>query len=386
MNSCVSKIRSLSLLAFLLSGFIACGVGGDAGRLSLGLTDKPTDDYQAVYVTIKEVAVHAADDPEDSWTTVASPNKTYNLMALANGVRAKLGIASLDAGHYTQLRLIIGEDSDGGVNILGNVHPSANYVIDADDGTHDLKVPSGLQTGVKLVQGFDINENSTTELTFDFDASRSVVVAGKSEKYLLKPTIQVIDTEVATVINGIVTHVDDGPLAGAHVSIQVYVDQPDPQIDDVVVKSSTYTDDTGAYKFFFEVDEPTTFNLVATLENFATSWKQIVDAENGTAYTENFPLVPAVFGTVDITIANANPDTPVILSFRQISTLAGTPVVEVKSVNFLNGSYPTDPLYQVALPVGDYTVVASTTGKSSMELPLSVTQTPNAKLNVSFPL
>jgi hypothetical protein len=60
MESHLSKVKGLSLLALLLTGLIACGVGGDTGRLSMSLTDKPTDDYQAVYVTINEVAIHAA--------------------------------------------------------------------------------------------------------------------------------------------------------------------------------------------------------------------------------------------------------------------------------------------------------------------------------------
>jgi len=392
MKSFLSKAKGFSLLAVLLTGFIACGVGGDTGRLSMSLTDKPTDDYQAVYVTIKDVAIHAAGDPEGAWTTVLDLNKTYNLMALANGVREQLGIVSLDPGNYTQLRLIIGTESDGGTNILDDVHPFANYVINLDGATHEMKIPSGIQTGIKLVQGFEINENATTELTFDFDASRSVVVAGNSGKYLLKPTIQVIDTEVATVINGTVTTTEGAStvgVPGALISIQVYVDQIDPIIDDVIVKTSAFTDDTGAYKFFFAVDQPTTFNLVATKTDFAPAFDQIVDADNGNAYTRNFTLAaPAAVGTVDISIAGAPTDeTPVTLSFRQAVTIGSVnTVIEVKSVSFLNGAYPGDQDYQVVLPAGAYKVVASTPGKASLEIPLTVTATPNAQLSVSFPI
>ncbi|MCK7490916.1 MAG: DUF4382 domain-containing protein [Comamonadaceae bacterium] len=68
---------------------------------------------------------------------------------------------------------MIGETADGGVNIRGQAHPFANYVIDDSNDYHELKIPSGFQTGVKIVQGFEINENRTTELLLDFDASRS---------------------------------------------------------------------------------------------------------------------------------------------------------------------------------------------------------------------
>ena len=117
-----------------------------------------------------KVDVHADADAADAWTTVATPNKTSNLLDLANGVREDLALVKLADGLYTQMRLIIGTNPDSGLNILNRTHPYANYVIDLSDAAHELKVPSGLQTGIKLVQGFEINANSTTELNLDFDA------------------------------------------------------------------------------------------------------------------------------------------------------------------------------------------------------------------------
>jgi len=388
MNLCVSKMKSLSLLAVLLTGFIACGVGGDTGQLSLSLTDKPTDEYQAVYVTIKEIAVHASDAPADSWTIVAEPNRTFNLMALANGVREQLGLVSLAAGHYTQLRLIIGDLVDDGVNILSQPHPFPNYVIDIDGEDHALKVPSGMQTGIKLVQGFEINANTTTELTFDFDASRSVVVAGNSGKYLLKPTIQVIDTALSSVINGTVRTTEGQNtvgVGGALVSVQVYdATLPDPK-DQVVVYTSTFTDDTdldrGGYKFFFAVASTgATFNLVASKKDFAPSSARL-SVENGTAYTRDFELlVPTGVGTVPVKITGASTDIPVTISFRQEVTLDGTPVViEVKSISVVNGN--PDP---VVLPVGSYSVVSSTLGKMTLQAPLTVVAGTNADFPILF--
>jgi len=388
MKSLVSTMKGFSLLAVLLTGFIACGVGGDTGQLSLSLTDKPTDEYQAVYVTIKEIAVHAATDPADSWTVVAEPNKTFNLMALANGVREQLGLVSLEPGHYTQLRLIIGDLADGGVNILSRPHPFPNYVIDIDGEDHGLKVPSGMQSGIKLVQGFDINENSTTELTFDFDASRSVVVAGNSGKYLLKPTIQVIDTALASVISGTVTTTEGQNtvgVGGALVSVQVYdATLPDAK-DQVAVYTSTFTDDTdldrGAYKFFFAVPSAgAKFNLVASKPDFAPSSARL-SVENGNAYTQDFELlVPGQLGTVPIKITGATTDVPVTISFRQEVTLDGTPVViEVKSISIVNGD--PDP---VVLPVGSYSVVSSTLGKTTRQAPLTVIAGTNPDFPISF--
>jgi len=388
MKRILSRTKFVTLLAVLLVGAFGCGVGGDTGQLSLSLTDKPSDDYDAVYVTIARIDVHKAEDMDGEWMTVATPGRTYNLLALAGGVREQLGLVSLEAGHYSQLRLLIGDAHDGGLNILGHAHPAANYVVDADGFEHEMKVPSGTQTGVKLVQGFDINENSTTELTFDFDAARSVVRAGNSGKYLLKPTVQVIDTSVAAIIGGTVTTLDEETpvgVGGALVNIQVYdAGQADAK-DQVAVRTSTFTDDTdlhrGDYKLFFAVDPAgETFNIVARKEGLMPEAARLL-VENGTAYTQDFELEEITeSGTVNVAITGATADIPVTLSFRQTVTLgADEVVIEVLSLGVVNGD--PDP---ITLPAGEYTLVAWTEGKTTFQAPVSVTSGGTTSAPVTF--
>ena len=132
---------------------------------------------------------------------------TVNLLDLVNGVREDLGLVDLEAGAYTQMRLIIGQtpERNGAINILSQAHPYANYVVDLNDDYHELKVPSGSQSGYKIVGGFDINTNSTTELILDFDANRSVVEAGNSGQWLLKPTVKIAYLDDDSIIQGRVT-------------------------------------------------------------------------------------------------------------------------------------------------------------------------------------
>ncbi len=370
----VSYLKSFVLVAVLSAGLISCDIGSsNSGRLSLSLTDKPNHDFTAVYITIESIAVHAADDPEGSWNTILNVHRTFNLMELANGVREQLGIVSLEPGHYTQMRLIIGEEP-----ISPNEY--ANWIIDAKNELQplELKIPSGPQTGVKFVQGFDINENSTTELVFDFDATRSVVVAGNSGKYLLKPTIHMIDdSQVRTVIKGTVmatVESEDVGLEGANVSLQIYSppeEGQDPK-DEVTVFTSTVTDPEGAYMFFFlDVPDETTFNVVATNwasedPDYAPKWDQIPDAVNGNVYEIDFNLpVAEEIGTLSLKaiVPDAEPDTPVTISVRQLSDLADGAWVEVRSVPIVG--YDLDDFndivaVDVKLPFGIYEVVAST--------------------------
>lgn len=399
MRAFLSRTHYLPLLAVLIIGLAGCTSGGDNGsRLSLSLTDKPGTDFDAVFVTIKDIAVHKDDDAEGVWTTILEVNKTFELTALSNGVRKELGIVDLEPGHYTQMRLIIGTDA-----IAPN--PFANYVVDKQGAPHEMKVPSGVQTGVKIIQGFDINENSTTELVFDFDATRSVVVAGNSDKYLLKPTIHMIDdTQTRTIIQGTVKAVDTTALPGSEVSLQVYDGALDPR-DQVTVYSATLTDDAGAYKFWFlDIPTPVTFNVVATDwaatdKNYTPAWSRLAGVVNGNVYTADFQLAePAEVGTLGLKAIvadadadkNPEPDTVVTISIRKISDLAGAPLVEVKLLPIVG--YDDEYLFSeitsvdVTLPAGDYTVVASTPGRETVVQTITVTQAgPNA-LEFTFPL
>jgi hypothetical protein len=156
--------RNLTIFAILslLSLLIGCGGGGGSssgssggtGTLSVSLTDSTTDLYRAVYVTINEVQVCRNDNinpsvnnsfndvvsDDDSsgngcrWKTLDPPDgmefpKTYNLLKLVNGVTEAIGSGEFSAGQYNQVRLIIGELPELENNLLGEPHPSANYVI-----------------------------------------------------------------------------------------------------------------------------------------------------------------------------------------------------------------------------------------------------------------
>ncbi len=367
MNLEIIKKFSMLLLCLLCGlSLAACGGGGGSGdgseagqgTLSTSLTDASTDQYQAVYVTIARVDVHH--DGDGKWETVAAPGKTYNLLELINGVRETLGIATLDEGHYTQMRLIIGETADDGINILSLPHPFANYVIDDDDAEiHELKVPSGTNTGLKIVNGFDINANQTTELILDFDASRSVVKAGSSGKYLLKPTVKVLDTAYYAIVTGTVQ--DDSPdvpvlQAEALVTAQKDNSLAEDPGDRVVIEAGTVSAVDGGYALFLV---PGAYNLVATKEGYLPGCAA-VDLPEDSLTTQDlvipFDEVPVGSITVKVTIAGASEDQHVTVEFRQSADCGfGLTMITVKSVNIANGD-----TMAVDLPEGPYQVVAST--------------------------
>ncbi len=384
----------------------SCGGGGGSagsstsdgsGTLSLSLVDAPVGSYKAVYVTIGEVQVcmeagtcdnqGEGDDCECQWETVDTLNQTFNLLELVNGVTASLGQKDLAAGTYHQMRLLLHDVQDLSDNILGNAHPYPQYLIDEDDEEHEMKVPSGYQTGIKLVHPFDIDSGLTTELILDFDVARSVVKAGNSGKYLLKPTIKVIGTYNRAIVSGIVTTTDGeppAPLEGAIVTAW-YQDAD----DNWVAAASAGTDVDGGYMLYLNLyigndlePVPTEYKLVATAQGYEPACTSLI-VEAGQTYADtDFALSATATDTVTGTITGKAPapypdsgNAPVVIvSFnRQVGECVMDPIetafviVSAGDANVYNSDDGTfSYTYTIDLPAGVYNVIASSEGLASV--------------------
>jgi hypothetical protein len=216
------KRRSLLCLAATAAAALAaaCGGGGSGsagtgatGTLSVSLTDNPCD-YQAVFVTVAGLRVHRSADAADGdagWRDVPlkpqAAGRRVDLLTLQNGALLGLGDVELEAGSYTQLRLVLAENAAGGT--------PANELVLADGRRVPLTTPSAQRSGVKLIHPFEVKPGELVDLTLDFDACKSIVVAGNSGRYLLKPTIAVIPM---TDVGRIVGHVPPGSLVSAQLA------------------------------------------------------------------------------------------------------------------------------------------------------------------------
>jgi hypothetical protein len=352
----VWKYLSLILIGLFAVTLTSCGgssTGEESnGKLSLSLSDAPAPEYKAVYVTISQIQVHRADAAEGKWQTVLTPNATYNLLDLINGSNASLGVADLPTGTYTQMRLILADAPDSTTNILGAHHPYANYLITSADETIELKVPSGFQTGIKLVHTFDVESGRTVGLVLDFDAGRSVVKAGNSGKWLLKPTIKIIGTLNNATLTGTVTDQSQNALSEVTVSAQLYNASAATEAGKVTTEASTLTDDNGEYLLYLE---PGTYTIVVTADGFSTSCKKITVAYD-MDYTEDFILAPTTMGivTVGLTLPLGSAGEAATIEFRQTSPIDGTQQIAVKDVN-----YSESGSYSVSLPSGTFFVVGN---------------------------
>lgn len=163
----------------MVAAFLAAGCSKlkhETGKFVVRMTDAPAM-YEEVNVDIKAVEVHYADsaDATNGWVNLATNAGIYDLLKLQNNVSAVIATGTnLPVGKINKIRLILG---------------SGNTIV-VDSAELELKVPSGIETGIMIDMNADVVANANTAVTIDFDAFKSVVVLGKGN-FNLKPGITV---------------------------------------------------------------------------------------------------------------------------------------------------------------------------------------------------
>lgn len=359
------------LMAALLAALVAgCGSGdgGGTGTLGVSLTDTPACGFDEVNVTVVKVRVHqssSAPDNDAGWTDITlNPARKINFLSLNNGVLDYLGETPLAAGHYTQLRLVLNANTGPGL---------ANSVVPTGGTEMPLVTPSAVQSGIKLVNQFDVASGQRVDLMLDFNACKSIVLRGNGT-YALKPVIKIIPFA----LNGIHGFVDPA-LLGSNVMVTA-------QQDGNVVQA-TAPKTTG--EFFLTRLVPGTYDVVLTADGQATAVITSVPVTTTTSIVDISDSVAPITLHASITnhtvsgTATLNPASTTEIAYVSAKQAFGVaPVVTVKSVaadDSMSGAYsmtlPTDApwlgQYATPLPIvltaqpavaGLYTIESSATG------------------------
>lgn len=217
MNTSSILKRFGSVLTFgailAVTGCGGSGGGNDSastGTLSLRITDGPVETAEHVYIQFsglelqgegQRTTLYYCEDPADSTKTVVSENacatpsapKQLDLLALSGGqADFLLDDFTLPSGHYSWIRLMV--DTDG-------IRDS--YIVLLGGAEHELTIPSGNQTGLKLNRGFDVPAGGSVDFTIDFDLRKSVHTTGNGD-YKLRPTLRMVENIMAGSISGTV--------------------------------------------------------------------------------------------------------------------------------------------------------------------------------------
>ena len=243
----IVALSSVALLGLASCGGTGSGSGDNTGVISLSVSDGPVHDANKVCVAFNEIEFKSAGD---SIIVPLDPVETVNLLLVQGANAAPLLFNyELPAGDYQWMRLgVIANLGDNGgaddVDLAGMdcVGDKSYLVMNSGSSLHNLYVPSGAQSGLKLVSGFTVPVNGSADFTAEFDLMKSVTAPnGLQPDVVLRPTIRLVNNvEVGTltgeVAGELATAVDPETEAACDASVYVFDDDVMPNaIEDGVV-------------------------------------------------------------------------------------------------------------------------------------------------------
>lgn len=221
------------------------GGGGDSasetfGFLSLGISDGPIHDAQKVCVTFTEIELKQMGGPSTT-LMLPSPEKINLLEFQGTNAMPILTSERLPAGQYQWLRLGVDavRGSNGGAGDTGDAavcDGDASYIVMNDNSVHNLYVPSGANTGLKLHGGYTVPVNDQVSLTAEFDLGKSITAPpGQSPDVMLRPTIKLVNNNEVGILTGRVAN-ELAEVEACQPSVYVFNDGVTPNgIEDDVV-------------------------------------------------------------------------------------------------------------------------------------------------------
>jgi hypothetical protein len=198
MASQTNRVGLPEVLASIALGLTACsggGSGGEMGQMKLAVADAPVDGAEAVVVKFTGIEL-TADSGSPVDITFTAP-KSIDLLNQSGTASAVLFDQPIPAGSYGQIRLMVVADGD----------PGNSYITLSDGTMHGLQVPSGSETGLKLVSGFTVPSSGVVDYTIDFDLRQAITCPpGQSPACTLKPAERLVDNTTVGNIQGAVSN------------------------------------------------------------------------------------------------------------------------------------------------------------------------------------
>lgn len=336
-----AQIAAVAALVAVVAG-CSSGGGSSTGTLTLGLTDGPVEGAQDVMIAFTGIQLKPSGGPAMDPITMdaqscdnfdaATGTCQINLLDLVGTKRRVVFSGKLPAGHYDWVRLMVAAER----NVMDS------YIDTLGGQQCSLWIPSGADTGLKIVSGITVTANGVSDYTLDFDVRKSITnppglsdpTLACADNYVLSPAIRIVDSTQVGAIAGTVdaqkvlatnpSCVQDNLGQYQNVAAYVFEDTPGFMADDIDGDDPN-ADDGG-------VDPITTASV---------KWD---DVQQTYAYEVGYLLAPATYhvaltctADADYTTTNdydpANPDAN---TFKFVTERA----VDVAVDGTADGSFP----------------------------------------------
>ena len=230
------KVFIYAFLASIALSLVGCnsgmGAGGSTGILNLSITDTPVDGATSVLITFTGVEIQpGGGDQQDQADGTSGDNQGDDDSGGNQDQQGNMGMGGMDDSNDMssnerpiefnfpapmQIDLLKQQGGNSASLLSGVSLPAGHYAwirlklattdcctITLSDGSvHPLIIPSGDETGLKLVQGFTVAAGGTANFTIDFNLRQSITLA--NGKYILKPALRITNNVVTGQIHGVV--------------------------------------------------------------------------------------------------------------------------------------------------------------------------------------
>ena len=230
----LTPIFLVSVLVLSLTIFHSCNDESidNTSRIQLKLVDEPGD-YLQVNVEIIDVQYNTTDG-EEGWISF-TPEGGYpinvDLTELVAGNDLLLVDQIIPSGMLKQIRLVLSDNN--------------TLVIEEESGEPSepihLDTPSAQQSGLKLNLNEELVPGFSYTFILDWVVQESVVEAGVTGMYILKPVIRVnAEVNSGSVSGMVIETIDASPVAKENTTVAVYT------VDNTLV-TDTRTDENGNF-------------------------------------------------------------------------------------------------------------------------------------------
>ena len=335
----IQKRPALGLAAAFAISLAGCGGSGSGtespgdamGVFNLSVSDAAIDDAAKVCIKFDGVTMKKAD--EDAPITIDLPEpQIVNLLANQGADSQPITSAQVPAGDYEWIRLMVdaSRGNDAGSTDADQTDPTCladdgSYLLTETGMHYSLFIPSGDQSGLKLIKEIIVPANSSGNYTAEWDLGRSFIAPpGLAPDALMKPVVKLMaNNEVGTLIGQVADRLaNPDPMDPEACDPKVYVfdegvmpnpiDPPDaPDENDPVATGlvELKQQDDGSMQYRYSIGfllagpEGTLYDPVFTCngETFVTPYPEDQDGlidenttriEVGQTTTVNFELEP----------------------------------------------------------------------------------------------
>ncbi|WP_136480340.1 DUF4382 domain-containing protein [Cognatitamlana onchidii] len=249
----VKFLKSILFTTFILIAllFVNCednnsSETNETARVQLKLVDEPGD-YEEVNVEIIDIQYQSNED--EGWQSFTPEGEfpiNVDITELIAGNSLLLANEVVPVGILKQVRLVLSDNN--------------TLKIEGEEELIPLDTPSAQQSGLKLNLDEELEAGFVYSFILDWDVQKSIVKAGNSGKYILKPVIKVnAEISSGSISAKVIEIVEEVETPIINQIVEVY------STDDVLVKD-TLTDENG--NFVVQGLEAGTYTLKITKEGY----------------------------------------------------------------------------------------------------------------------